>query len=96
MPPIESFGREPMTAMEQVYMTVVVHWYKHRPSGPPPSMADIRTLTRRYRGKLLSAEVLASKSPSWPSGTAMYSALLSLARKGYLRRSDDGKFSVIP
>ncbi len=85
-----------MTAMEQVYMTVIVHWYKHVPNGAPPSMADIRSIARRHRRTLLSSEVLRSKGSSWPSGTALYSALLSLSRKGYLRRSDDGKFSVIP
>jgi hypothetical protein len=95
MPPLESSGREPMTAMEQVYMTVIVHWYKHVPDGRAPSIADIRAITRRHRRKLLSDEVLRSKGPGWPSSTAMYSALLSLERKGYLLRSDGGKFSVI-
>lgn len=84
-----------MTAMEQVYFAVVVHWYRHVPNGQAPTIADIRAIARRHRRKLLSAEVLASKGRSWPSGTAMYSALLSLERKGYLRRDDGGKFSVI-
>lgn len=77
-------------------MTVIQHWYKYLPNGPAPSMSDLCAICRRHRSKLLSAEMLRGKSKSWPSGTAMYSALLSLARKGYLRRHDDGKFSVNP
>lgn len=91
LPPVAAVRRPQLSRMEQVYLAVLVHWYKHRAQAP--RVEDLAEICRRERNPLLPT---GKKKPrGWPSVTAVRSALLSLEDKGYTRRNDEGRFEVI-
>lgn len=76
--------------MEALYFAALVHWYKHR--GEAPTIDDLCDLLRRSgRPGAYYSELVTRK---WPSPGAVRRGLLSLTRKGFVRRNN-GKFEVI-
>lgn len=61
IPAVPRPEREPLSVKEQVYVSLLRHWYKHRPR-TPPTMMDLVGLCRprrsltAIRAALLSAE----------------------------------------
>ncbi len=61
VPPAPRVQRRPLSSMEQIYIGVLRHWYKHRP-GTPPRLSELADLCRPKRSPtavrmaLLSAE----------------------------------------
>lgn len=90
VPPVAAVRRPQLSRMEQVYLQVLQHWYRHRTKSP--TCEELAQICRRDRNPLLPT---GKKKPrGWPSVTAVRSALLSLEDKGYTRRNDEGRFEV--
>lgn len=89
LPPVER-RRPALPPMEALYLQAIVHWYKHRDR--PPKIHELCDLLRRS-GRPGSAytEIVSRK---WPSIGAVRRGLISLMRKGYVRRTNR-KFEVI-
>lgn len=76
--------------MEALYLQALVHWYRHR-SEPPTILALCDLLRRSGRPGTAYIERVTKK---WPSIGALRRGLMSLERKGYVRRQQ-GKFEVV-
>lgn len=61
IPAVPRPEREPLSVKEQVYYSLLLHWFKHRPK-TPPTMMDLvgicwpRRSSSAIRAALLSAE----------------------------------------
>lgn len=76
--------------MEALYLRALVHWYKHRSKAP--KIHELCDLLRRSGRPGSDYTELVSRN--WPSIGAVRRGLMSLRRKGYVRRTN-GKFEVI-
>jgi hypothetical protein len=76
--------------MEALYLKALVHWYRHRSKAP--KIEDLCDLLRRSGRPEYGYTELVSRN--WPSIGAVRRGLMSLRRKGYVRRTK-GKFEVI-
>jgi hypothetical protein len=79
-----------MTAMEQYYYQILLHWYVHVPRAP--TLVEIGDVCRQDRSR--KTPVGQPKPPRWPSHTAVRSAMLGLEGKGYVARNSEGRFEV--
>jgi hypothetical protein len=82
-----------MSAMEQYYYAVLLHWYRYIPDRAPTCL-QIAAVCNRDGGE--RTPIGQSRTQGWPSHTAVRSAFLSLESKGYLKRNNDGRFEVLP
>lgn len=90
VPPVGQ-ARRPLPPMEALYLRALVHWYRHR--SRPPTIVQLCDLIRRS-GRPGEAGHRSSVSSDWPSIGAIRRGLMSLRRKGYVRRTN-GKFEVV-
>lgn len=90
VPPVTAARRPALPPMEQLYLQALVHWYRHRSRAPKiHELCDLLRRSGRPRG---AYDELASRK--WPSIGAVRRGLMSLRRKGYVRRVKR-KFEVV-
>ena len=90
VPPVGRVTRPALPPMEALYLCALIHWYRHRKK--PPTMLELCDLLRRSGRPGTSYVDLVTKK--WPSIGAVRRGLMSLRRKGYVRRTK-GKFEVV-